>query len=76
MSKNIPPLTEFEEEYIATRLMERFRTNCPMLDAQLFLHNEAISVVKRNYRLKVSDNIERLFLCRYLYCFDKIHSRI
>jgi hypothetical protein len=64
ISKNIPPLTEFEEEYIATRLMEKFRTTCLMLDAQLFVHNEAISVVKRNYRLKVRYTIER-----HLYYF-------
>jgi hypothetical protein len=53
ISKNIPPLTDFEEEYLAARLMQKFPTTCLMLDAQLFLHNEAIAVVKQNYRLKV-----------------------
>lgn len=52
-AKNIPPLTEFEEEYIETRLMEKFPTTCLMLDAQLFLHKEACAVVQRNYRLKM-----------------------
>lgn len=57
MAKNIPPLTEFEEEFLATRLIERFPTSCLMLDAQLFLHNEAMVVVKQNYRLKVKIKI-------------------
>jgi len=53
MAKNIPPLTDFEEEFLATRLIQKFSTSCQMLDAQLFLHNEAIAVVKQNYQLKV-----------------------
>ncbi len=53
ISKNIPPLTDFEEDCIADRLMQKLPTTCLMLDAQLFLHNEAMSVVKKNYRIKV-----------------------
>jgi hypothetical protein len=53
ISKNIPPLTDFEEECIADRLMQKLPTTCLMLDAQLFLHNEAMAVVKQNYRVKV-----------------------
>ncbi|CAF3433371.1 unnamed protein product [Rotaria sp. Silwood1] len=44
VSKNIPPLTEFEEECLASRLMERYPTTCLMLDAQLFLHDEALAM--------------------------------
>jgi hypothetical protein len=62
MSKNIPPLTDFEEEYLASRLMQRFSTTCLMLDAQLFLHNEAIAVVKQNYRLKVKTKLFNLLI--------------
>jgi hypothetical protein len=54
ISKNLPPLTDFEEEFLAVRLMQKFPTTCLMLDAQLFLHDEAIAVVKQNYRLKVN----------------------
>ena len=56
MSKNIPPLTDFEEEFLATRLMQKIPTNSSMLDAQLCLHHEAIAVVQKNYRLKVKRN--------------------
>lgn len=71
MAKNIPPLTEFEEEFLATRLMERFPTSCLMLDAQLFLHNEAMAVVKRNYRLKM-DTVAP----EYFYDFLLRHPRV
>jgi len=53
ISKNIPPLTDFEEDFIATRLMARVPQTCLMLDAQLFLHKEAMAVVKQNYRIKM-----------------------
>ena len=53
MSKKIPPLTDFEEEYLATRMIERLPIATLMIDAQLFLHREAIEVVRKNYRLKV-----------------------
>ncbi|CAF1168120.1 unnamed protein product [Rotaria sordida] len=71
VSKNIPPLTEFEEEFIAIRLMEKFRTTCLMLDAQLFLHNEALAVVKKNYRLKM-DTVAP----EYFYDFLLRHPRV
>ncbi|UJR27600.1 hypothetical protein I4U23_008881 [Adineta vaga] len=71
MAKNIPPLTDFEEEYIASRLMEKFSTTSLMLDAQLFVHNEAINVVKRNYRLKM-DTIAP----EYFFDFLLRHPRI
>ena len=61
ISKNIPPLTDFEEEYIANRLMVKCPPSCLMLDAQLFLHNEAMAVVKKNYRLKVMLKVEYEF---------------
>lgn len=53
LSKNLPPLTDFEEEYLATRLIQELPISSPMLDAQFFLHREAISVVQKNYRIKV-----------------------
>jgi hypothetical protein len=42
--------------------MQRFSTTCLMLDAQLFLHNEAIAVVKQNYRLKVKTKLFNLLI--------------
>ena len=35
------------------RLMQRFPTTCSMIDAQLYLHKEALAVVKQNYRITV-----------------------
>ncbi|CAF4177314.1 unnamed protein product, partial [Adineta steineri] len=71
LSKNIPPLTDFEEEYIATRIMDKFPTTCLMLDVQFFVHDEAISVVRRNYRLKM-DTVAP----EYFYDFLLRHPRI
>jgi hypothetical protein len=67
MSKNIPPLTQFEEEFLATRLMQKVPTTSSMLDAQLFLHNEAIGVVKQNYRLKV--RMKTFITIQFLFLF-------
>jgi len=33
--------------------MERYPRTCRMLDAQLYIHNEALAVVKRNYRIRM-----------------------
>jgi len=71
IAKNIPPLTDFEEEYIASRLIAKFPTTCRMLDAQLYLHNEAIAVVKQNYRLKM-DSVAP----EYFYDFLLRHPRV
>ncbi len=70
IAKNIPPLTDFEEDYLASRLMQKFSTRCSMLDAQLYLHNEAIAVVKQNYQLKVKIKI---YLTRKIQKGDKIN---
>ncbi|CAF0802863.1 unnamed protein product [Adineta ricciae] len=71
IAKKIPPLTDFEEEYIASRLMEKFATTCPMLDAQLFLQDEAVNVVKKNYRLKMD-----AVAPEYFYDFLLRHPRV
>ncbi|CAF1343573.1 unnamed protein product [Rotaria magnacalcarata] len=71
VSKHIPPLTDFEEEYVAARLMERIPRTCPMLDGQLFVHNEAILVVHKNYRIKM-DSIAP----EYFYDFLLRHPRV
>ena len=88
IAKNTPPLTDFEEEYIASRLIDTLPRHAPMIDAQLYLHNEAIHVVKKNYRLKVghiSLNDPTLFPCRsqmdaiapeYFYDFLFRHPRV
>ena len=53
IAKNIPPLTEFEEEYLTVLLISNCPSTCSILDAQLYLHQEAMSIVKKNYHVKV-----------------------
>jgi len=53
LSRKIPPLTSFEEIYLGNLLMEKYPRTCSMYDAQLYLHEEAIKIVKRNYKVQV-----------------------
>lgn len=53
VDKKVPPLTEFEEEYLSTSMIQNLSMTCSMVDAQLYLHREAIRLVQKNYRLKV-----------------------
>jgi len=71
VAKKLPPLTDFEEDYLATRMIERLPVNCLMIDAQLFLHREAIQVVKKNYRLTMES-----IAPEYFYDFLLRHPRV
>ncbi|UJR21678.1 hypothetical protein I4U23_024755 [Adineta vaga] len=53
ISKNIPPLTDFEEIYIATLLMEKFPPSCSIQDAQIYLHQKVIEIINRNYGIQM-----------------------
>lgn len=53
VDKKVPPLTEFEEEYLSTSLIQNLSMTCSMVDAQLYLHKEAIRLVQKNYRMKM-----------------------
>lgn len=61
LSKNLPPLTDFEEDYLATMMIQNLPPRSLLLDAQFYLHQEAIRVVRRNYRTQVElNNHERI----------------
>ncbi len=53
LSKKIPPLTSFEEICLGSLLMEKYPKTCSMVDAQLYLHEETMKVVKKNYGVEV-----------------------
>jgi len=53
ISKNIPPLTSFEEIYLGNLLMYKCPRTCSMLDAQLYFDEEAIQIIKKNYQVQV-----------------------
>jgi hypothetical protein len=53
ISKNIPPLTSFEEIYLGNLLMDKCPRTCSMIDAQLYFYEEVTKVIKKNYQVQV-----------------------
>lgn len=62
IKRQIPPLTEFEEEYLSTFMIQTLPSTCSLIDAQLYLHEEAIRLILKNYRLKVRSNLFLIIL--------------
>lgn len=71
LAKHIPPLTDFEEDYIAMQMIQNCPQRSSIIDAQLYLHRLAITVVQKNYRIKM-DTINQ----DYFYDFLLRHPNV
>lgn len=71
LAKHIPPLTDFEEDYIAMQMIQNCPQRSSIIDAQLYLHRLAITVVQKNYRIKVT-NINHAKKNKLLLIFQMI----
>ena len=56
-TKNIPPLTKFEELYLGELLMKNVPPTSSIKDAHHFFNQEALRIAKQNSRVQVKSII-------------------